>query len=556
MRSEPLEPALRVGGTSIAPGQARTVLLTLPGRPRATTEDDALPVHVAAGRRPGPRLTVLGAPRGFEVAAVAAATAFADALSAPSLEGNVLVVPLLRPGGRFSAGGRPVRAAAAWHFPGDAAGSRRERDAFTVFSETCAGATAIVLLTAPAPGQSGLSIARGDLDDPHFRRLALQAGLDAVVHVRAARGSLAAAARETGTPVIELVATSCESTPAATATLLRAIRRLGEAIGFASGIGLPARSPSAAPTIAAPAAHRCPTFSRVMSLAAECGGLAEIHARPGQTFRHGEPLARITPLSLAPPVLVPSPRDALVLECPTARSPGVRRGANLFRLAIGPRATRAGASGLAATDVSAGTTHTTSIASSERSGGTAPPSDGTVDPPRAEETAGHPTAPLGLPHELRVGWVERISLPLLGISRLKAKVDTGARTSALHVAKMRPVGTASGPHRRPILELTIPHGAAGGKRSVVVRAPVRDYVQVKDTSGRSERRPVIVTTFRLGDVERRIRVTLTDRADMLFPMLIGRTALGTGVIVDPARRYLVRETPRQSARRPKTTRES
>jgi hypothetical protein len=72
-----------------------------------------------------------------------------------------------------------------------------------------------------------------------------------------------------------------------------------------------------------------------------------------------------------------------------------------------------------------------------------------------------------------------------------------------------------------------------------VRVLVRDYVQVKDTSGRTERRPVIETTLRLGTLERRIRVTLTNRGDMLFPLLIGRTALGPGVVVDPARRLLL-----------------
>jgi len=65
-------------------------------------------------------------------------------------------------------------------------------------------------------------------------------------------------------------------------------------------------------------------------------------------------------------------------------------------------------------------------------------------------------------------------------------------------------------------------------------------VQIKGTSGRSERRPVIETTLRLGPLERRIRVTLTDRADMVYPMLVGRTALGVGIVVDPSGRRLWR----------------
>ena len=138
----------------------------------------------------------------------------------------------------------------------------------------------------------------------------------------------------------------------------------------------------------------------------------------------------------------------------------------------------------------------------------------------------------------RIGWVEHVALPRLEIKRLKAKIDTGARTSALHVTRMRTIDTAGGPSRRPILEITVP-GGRRGERPHVVRATVRGFAMVRDTSGRTERRPVIETTLKLGPFERRITVTLTDRGDMLFPMLVGRTALGPGVVVDPSRRYLL-----------------
>jgi hypothetical protein len=84
----------------------------------------------------------------------------------------------------------------------------------------------------------------------------------------------------------------------------------------------------------------------------------------------------------------------------------------------------------------------------------------------------------------------------------------------------------------------VPSGPRGSK-SLKVRAAVREYVVVRDTSGRTERRPVIETTLQLGRLKKRIAVTLTNRGDMLFPMLIGRSALGPGIIVDPSRRYLV-----------------
>ena len=139
-----------------------------------------------------------------------------------------------------------------------------------------------------------------------------------------------------------------------------------------------------------------------------------------------------------------------------------------------------------------------------------------------------------------MGWVERVSLPSLGIKRLLAKIDTGARTSALHVSRMKVI-EPGGAHRRPTLEIAIPQKSRqSGPSARVVQVHVRDYVQIKGTSGRSERRPVIETTLRLGPMERRIRLTLTDRADMVYPMLVGRTALGVGVVVDPSGRRLWR----------------
>jgi len=143
--------------------------------------------------------------------------------------------------------------------------------------------------------------------------------------------------------------------------------------------------------------------------------------------------------------------------------------------------------------------------------------------------------------KMRVGWVEYVALPSLDIEHLKAKIDTGARTSALHVARMRAVDTTGGPHRRPILEITVPSGGRG-RLPHRVRAAVHGFVMVRDTSGRTERRPVIETTLKLGTLKRRIAVTLTNRGDMLFPVLIGRTALGPGIVVDPSRRYLLGKT--------------
>src|SRR5262249_11491577 len=139
--------------------------------------------------------------------------------------------------------------------------------------------------------------------------------------------------------------------------------------------------------------------------------------------------------------------------------------------------------------------------------------------------AGGPAlAPAADEPKLRVGWVEHVTLPDLDVRRLKAKIDTGARTSALHLARMRTVDTAGGPRRPPTRALTA-RGGGRGRKPPRLRAAVREYVVVRDTSGRMERRPVIETALQLGPFKRRIAVTLTNRGDMLFPMLIGRTAL-------------------------------
>ncbi len=134
------------------------------------------------------------------------------------------------------------------------------------------------------------------------------------------------------------------------------------------------------------------------------------------------------------------------------------------------------------------------------------------------------------PRTLEVGWCERVQLPELGI-RLKAKIDTGARTSALHVTSMRPL---DGDGER--LEIEIPTGRGKTARA---RVEVMEWTLVRDSGGHAERRPVVETLLKLGALERRVRVSLTDRGDMVFPMLVGRTALTADVHVHPSRRWLL-----------------
>jgi len=131
-----------------------------------------------------------------------------------------------------------------------------------------------------------------------------------------------------------------------------------------------------------------------------------------------------------------------------------------------------------------------------------------------------------------VGWCEHVALPELGVT-LRAKIDTGARSCALHVTSMREIGFDD--DGNVLLDMTLPdeHGNERALRVVVV-----EYAHVKDSGGHTERRPVIETLLKMGERGWRVRVTLTDRGDMRFPMLVGRTALMPDMRVHPSRRFL------------------
>ncbi|MBC8329261.1 MAG: ATP-dependent zinc protease [Planctomycetes bacterium] len=131
-----------------------------------------------------------------------------------------------------------------------------------------------------------------------------------------------------------------------------------------------------------------------------------------------------------------------------------------------------------------------------------------------------------------IGWREFIGLPEWGIPRIKAKADTGARTSALHVANLEELGGGRVRfdvvvHEAPRLEL------------VTVEAVIRRIATVKPTPNKVERRPVVETTMSLGGRRRRIELALVCRRGMLCRMLLGRTALDGAFFVDPGSKYRI-----------------
>ncbi len=144
----------------------------------------------------------------------------------------------------------------------------------------------------------------------------------------------------------------------------------------------------------------------------------------------------------------------------------------------------------------------------------------------------------------RIGWREWASLPELGVARIQVKIDTGARTSALHVTSIEPDGTERLADGRPqdFARIRIPLGGRHG-RTVEARVPIAGWTIIKNTGGTREVRPKIVTEICIGPIRRRIEITLTDRRTLLYRMIIGRRALRGTVTVDPSRTFLL--TPKK-----------
>ena len=149
-----------------------------------------------------------------------------------------------------------------------------------------------------------------------------------------------------------------------------------------------------------------------------------------------------------------------------------------------------------------------------------------------------------------IGWREWVTLPDLGVAHMKAKVDTGARTSALHAFDIETIERDGAQWAH----FTIHPWQRSGADLVVAEAPLVDERRVRSSSGTSRLRPVISTDILLAGRRISIELTLTRRDEMGFRMLIGREALRREFLVDPGRSYLggrpakmVRQQNRRSA---------
>jgi hypothetical protein len=133
-----------------------------------------------------------------------------------------------------------------------------------------------------------------------------------------------------------------------------------------------------------------------------------------------------------------------------------------------------------------------------------------------------------------IGWREWVSLPELHIDKIKAKVDTGARTSALHAFALRPF-VENGQDK---IHFDI-HPMQHNTHDIIsCVADVVDKRMVTDSGGHEEERFVIQTPITIAGQTWSIEITLTERENMLFRMLLGRSALRKRYVVNPARSFV------------------
>jgi hypothetical protein len=138
-----------------------------------------------------------------------------------------------------------------------------------------------------------------------------------------------------------------------------------------------------------------------------------------------------------------------------------------------------------------------------------------------------------------------VALPEWGVPAIKAKIDTGARTSALHAFDIETSEREGVTWAR----FAIHPWQDSSEDEVAVEAPLLDHRTVRSSSGSARVRPVVLTTVELAGQVVPVEVTLTRRDEMGFRMLIGRQALRRRFVVDPARSYLGGRPPHQVRRR-------
>ncbi len=133
-----------------------------------------------------------------------------------------------------------------------------------------------------------------------------------------------------------------------------------------------------------------------------------------------------------------------------------------------------------------------------------------------------------------IGWREMIALPQLNIDRIKAKIDTGARSSALHAFDIEELSK----NGKSIVRFRVHPLQKNNDITIIAEAPLIEYREVKNSGGTVELRPVVKTEIALRKKKWGIELTLTNRELMGFRMLLGREAVRNKFLVDPGKSYL------------------
>ena len=138
-------------------------------------------------------------------------------------------------------------------------------------------------------------------------------------------------------------------------------------------------------------------------------------------------------------------------------------------------------------------------------------------------------------NSITVGWREWVLLPELGLPAIKAKIDTGARTSCLHAFSVEPFEKEG----KEWVRFGIHPHQDDTETEIFCEAEVIDKRMVTDSGGHKEERFVISSDLMLADQRWPVEITLTNRDTMLFRMLIGRTAMENKIMVNPAKSFLL-----------------
>jgi hypothetical protein len=133
-----------------------------------------------------------------------------------------------------------------------------------------------------------------------------------------------------------------------------------------------------------------------------------------------------------------------------------------------------------------------------------------------------------------IGSLETITLPDLTITDIQVRVDTGAKTSSLHVDNI----TKFKKNGKVMVRFDLHPDVYNIENMVSCEAPIHDIRRVKSSNGTSEQRYVISTPVKLGSELWPIEITLTDRSDMSYLMLFGREAIGERFLIDPSKTFI------------------